>query len=79
MQPIREILNLGLNIASPMKTKPRRYPQLSIWDYVPRPPPPTIVTYILPEGLLLTVPKGPSGQIVGFQGPKTAQSMDFGI
>ena len=23
-------------------------------------------------------PKGPSSQIVGFQGPKTIQSMDFG-
>ena len=23
-------------------------------------------------------PKGPSTQIVGFQGPKTTQSMDFG-
>ena len=25
-----------------------------------------------------TYPKGPSTQIVGFQGPKTIQSMDFG-
>ena len=24
------------------------------------------------------IPKGPSTQIVGFQGPKTIQSMDFG-
>ena len=26
----------------------------------------------------VVVPKGPSTQIVGFQGPKTIQSMDFG-
>ena len=28
-------------------------------------------------GLLVASPKGPSTQIVGFQGPKTTQSMDF--
>ena len=27
---------------------------------------------------IVPVPKGPSAQIVGFQGPKTIQSMDFG-
>ena len=31
------------------------------------------------SGLWVYAPKGPSAQIVGFQGPKTIQSMDFGI
>ena len=34
--------------------------------------------YLGAYGYRLVYPKGPSFQIVGFQGPKTAQRMDFG-